>query len=330
MAGVLSGIVSLVRTYADEPQQVGGRVKFTNAAIMELAEAAWPEVVAEVWALGDDKVRVRHDVSIVANTHEYALPPYIGQIYSVEHYSNATAVANSQLLWEIEPRSFLNPYGPGWMIEGPMLYMDPRFPADTVVRLTYTPNGEVLAHEGVGTMVATANSTDVTGVTSVVLSNSPTLGSLDGRKEAYAGCILRVLNTVGGWEDADPAIVQERVIKTYDFTTRTATFAPSLNPLPAYTGTTLNNVNCTYEVIPLHMGLCKDVLSLKVARKIFNVIGDGTRARSAHFEYLDALRTLKLGSSKKQARRKDQFVRNVRGRRRTGMTRLGSAAIGTI
>ena len=330
MAGVLDGIVSLVRTYADEPAQVGGRVKFTNTAIMELAEASWPEVVAEVNALGDDKIRVRHDISVIANTRVYALPPYIGQIEEVVHFSNATAVANTQMLWEIQPRSPMNPYGPGWMIEGPSLYLDPLFAANTTIRLTYVPNGEMTAHTGTGLFIATNDGSDVNGVAQMTLSNSPTLGLLDGRKEAYGGCILRILTSSGGYESASNTIVQERVITTYNNETLVATFAPTLSPLPAYTGTALNNANCTYEVLPLHMALCKDVLALKTARKVANVIGDTTRARALHFEYQDALRTLRLGSSRKQARRGDQFVRNTRGGRRTGMARIGSTAIGTI
>lgn len=330
MAGVLSGIVSLVRTYADEPSQVGGRVKFTNTAIMELAEAAWPEVVGEVNALGDDKIRVRHDISILANTREYALPPYIGQILSVEHYSNSTPVANTHMLWEIEPRNFLNPSGPGWLIEGPMLYVDPVFTSNTTVRLTYVPNGEMTAHQGTGTFTATNNGSAVTAVTSVTLASSPSLGLLDGRKAAYSGCVLRILTSAGGWKSADSSVVQERVITSYNNETRVATFAPSLSPLPAYTGTALDNSNCTYEVVPLHMALCKDVLALKVARKVSNVIGDTTRARSLHFEYQDALRTLRLNSSRKQARTGDSFKRNTRGRKRGGRIRLASSAIGTL
>jgi len=313
--GAIADNIAKVRLYVDEPAV---NTKFTNAILTGFIRSAWAEIMRDINSVADNKIRARYDITIVADQHEHALPPSIGEFLSFEKYND-----DGLLVSEVIPRHPLNPVGPGLIIEGPMLYLDPTWNEGETMRITYVPNGDVPPHDSTAgiLLVGTSSGTTLTGVTTMTVAAAPTTGDLDGRLNAYAGYVLRILTQDGDWTENGAnteAIVQERVITAYDNTTRKVTFAPTLDPLPGWsadTPPTLDDANTSYEILPLHFNLCEEILALLISRKIAAAIADRSRMQTLNLEYQNALRAVRLTVAQMEQRAGSRFIRSVRGRR---------------
>jgi hypothetical protein len=389
--------------------ETGQSGRLSDADLMNYVRTAWADVIRECNSAGDNKIRVRYEVTMVADQAEYALPPTIEQFLSFEKWTTDTP---PKRLWEIIPRHPLNPAGPGFTIEGTMLRLDPTWTTAHTMVVTYVPNGDVFPHEGTGLLLATTvkgeaavdssgstvftstaadpgvvtaplnglvdddpirfTTTDtlpapllvdttyyaliaaedenvftieetidggeleltdtgtgvhsvsyygdhLTGCTTMTVDSTPADSApFDTRINAYAGYILRILSTTGEWHKLASGInvVQERVITAYDPTTYKATFAPSLDPLPSWTGTALDNGACVYELVPMHFHMCELAVSLWVVRFVADVIiGDLEKAQAANRQYATVIRGLRLKIGQMEQRVGRRMHRSIRGKR---------------
>lgn len=317
--GALARQFQLIRKSLGQTGQSG---ELSDSDLLNYIRAGWAEVLREINSVGDNKIRVRYDVAVVAEQAEYALPPTIEQFLSFEKWTDGTPPL---LEWEIVPRHPLNAYGPGFTIEGPMMRLDPTWRKGHTMRLTYVPNGDVYPHESStdgGTFIATDDGADVTAVTSMTLDSTPVDSvPFDTRENAYAGYVLRILDATGDWGEAGAVtlgVVQERVITASDInaagTGIDVDFAPSLDPLPGWTGTALDDSGtCTYEVLPMHWNLCETAVALWVIRFASDVvIGDTDKAQAASRQFQTVLRGLRLKVGQMQARTGKKMHRSIR------------------
>ena len=282
--GFLTRTISRVRTFTDEPSS---NAKYTDAKILDLVESSWADVLEEINRNASAPVRVRHDLAIDTatglNANTYILPPTIGRLFQIDKVDS-----NGNVEWTIVPRSPWNPAGPAVLLEGNCLTISPDWGAGSyTLRLTYMPVGDVRLHEG--TIAASAITNDATANTcAVMLASSPDTGSLDTRPNAYAGSVLRILGDGGTGATND--YVQERVIRSYDVETRTATVSPALTYVP--TGTEV-----TYEIAPLLANAFDIVVALDVASMILGIEGDPKREKSTALQYARKIRTIRLNAA---------------------------------
>lgn len=318
---VLTDLIADIRKLVDDPVV---SAKYSDTELLRLVRTSWDEVMREITATASNKVRVRYDITIVADQREYVLPPTVDKLVAFEKRN-----ADGDFQWEMIPRDLFHPAGPGFTIEGPRLYLDPVWKEGETLTVVYVPNGEVPPHDGTGLLiVGTTSGTSLTGVTQLVLDDSPSTGSLDGRVNAYGGYVLRVLTKSDtNWGQSTghttAPIVQERVITSSgvyatDKSKFVVTFAPTLDPLPGWTagspptltGSPAGQV--TYEIVPTWMALANKCIGFHVARTIAGTQGDNGRLQTMDVLYKSSLRSLKLGATNASARMPRTFPRRQR------------------
>ena len=196
---MLKTVAEKVRFYLDDPDL---DAKYTDQYLVRyIIGPAMVDVVARLNLNQDNPVVVRHSISLVENQEYYLLPPGIQEVWRL-----ATIDSTGRILTDNKPRGVWNPRGPGWALEGNLLTMRP-FPTQAeTVDLWYVPSFDVQMHYGTGVLRGRT----------VEFATTPTLGLLDRRQNAYAGCVLRLL-------PESPGVVQEMIIASYDAETRTAT-----------------------------------------------------------------------------------------------------------
>lgn len=284
--GFLTRVVSNIRTFVNEPDVTSA---LSDTFILDRLRAAWSDVMSDLNRSSTFKPRARMDLTVIANQAEYVLPPTIAAFQSLEKLDES-----GNLEWEIVPSHPLNPIGPGFTIELPILRFDPIWTEGETLRLTWQPNAEAPMFEGTATSGSTATTIAATSVAA---------GKRDLRPHAYVGYTLRRLNGSG-----EP--VEERIVTAYSGTNFTVA--------PAFSSTMADAV---FEVLACHVYRMEDILGLKTARKIASISADPQRARGLQDEYLDALRSLRLDLSQGEQRIGRKLERSIRGRRRWGKTR---------
>lgn len=288
--GYLTRAISRIRLLFDEPTVL----KFSDDALIDMIRAGFSEVMREVNAVNTAKVHVRYDVAVTADVEDYELPPYIGEFLKFEKVDT-----NGRTEWEVIPQHHLNPYGPGYQIMGPILRISPAWKVGYTMRITYTPNGEMLPHEG----TATSNAAGTT----LTLGVSVTKGTLDTRPNAYAGYIVRLLDPTYAAPYGSDDFIQERPITAYNRLTKVATVSPAFSPIPTTTGGAQ-----VYEVVPNEYLLFENVVIDWVVRRLAQATGDERREGQANRAFHSGLRALRLGRSRVEARRGMAFERASR------------------
>lgn len=299
--GFLGDVVQRVRRYCDEP---GLDSAFSDSQIIQMVQDAWIEVFRDVNQVADWKQWVSFVIELESGITEYRLPPVFDQILMLESVVSGSG-GQGQVLWdftgEYVPRHPLNYGGAGWSIEGNVLRVDPSFTVSGGhLRITYRPSGEVYCHEAVAAGV-TADS--------VKFPASVSVGQLDTRHNAYAGYVIRLLS--GSYGDQE-FYQQERMIRSYDESSRNAKVYPAFDPVPLSDG-------LVYEVIPQSADQFRKVLALKVARMIAHMRANPSRGTLLNLEYQDAKRSL-LAHFANMNQRTGKLMH--RGTRRGGRARL--------
>lgn len=289
--GFLKSVTDKARKYAFDP---AASKRFSDTELLDEVRMAWAEVQDEINRFSTQKLKARVDVAITAETADYVLPPTIGQFLMLEKIESSTGRPE----WEMTPNDPLAPFGPGYLIEGPVLRIDPLWQAGYTMRMTYVPNAEAELFE------ATASTWDTTNGDDITIPASVTDGSVDSRAKAYCGYVLRVLSATEAGYD----FKQERVITDYDNQNLKLTFTPALSPLPT-SGTV------TFEVVPAHAHRYQKAIALNVARTMCLAVKDDKHAEDLRKLYQDTMRSLRLGHSQTEARTGHKFNRAVRGRR---------------
>ena len=290
--GFLSTVTANIRKYADEPES---DVKYTDAKLREFIRMAWTDVLSELNKVSKNKVRVRMDITIVADTYSYSLPPNIQEILMLEKIDSTSGRPE----WEILPNHPLAPNGPGFTIEGPTIRFDPVWKRGETLRLTYVPNGEVEVYEG----------TISSGTSTTITLPATGTGTLDKRPQAYAGYTIRL---GGGTYTGSLDIVQERIVASYANGTRVCTITPALDPVPT------NFTGMTFELVPHFAYMCEHCIAMRVAMLIAATTKDDKRLVTLTREYHQMLRNLRMNLSHLNARTGSNMQRAVRGKRGRG------------
>lgn len=246
------------------------------------------DTISRAMGSSDVPIICQMTLNMVTFQQYYELPPNVQTIIRIGKYD-----PNGFLQLDSIPRSRFSPGGPCWSVEGRLLSILP-FPIinDTFV-VEYIPSGDVGVHYGTDAAVASDNKT-------LIMSNSPVLGFVDRRPNAYVGSILRIL------PDSGP--VQERVITAHSVITTAGTvtvreaFSPSL----------ANTSNVKYEIAPLGDQAFYECVGLAAARKLaISARLSQTTMEMMRTEYLGARKTFRDRVSATQGRIGRFFDRNT-------------------
>ena len=298
--GFLGRVIALVRKSVDAPNI---NAKYVDADLVSLLCAAWTQVWADLSLTEDNPLVVRLDLAVVAGTMQYVLPPTIGEILRLSKVNSVSGLAD----WEIMPRSRYNPAGPGFTIEGNMVTFLPIWTAGDTLRIEYIPSGEVVPHQGLSLG---------SGASTLDLATAPSKGVMERRPNGLLGYPLRVWchNSTGAAvaQDAATAVIQERIIGTFDHTVPRVTV---LSPfVPALTGS-----GHYYEVVPVFGRLLESVLSLRIARTILANEGNKARSDLQTKEYAEQMRSLHIHVQQMQGRLADRFEGDTSDNPRYGL-----------
>jgi hypothetical protein len=217
-------IIERVRAYLDEAVL---DAKYTNDYLVR--HVICPEMVNVISRLSmnyTNPIRIRHSITLATDTEHYILPPNIGEIYRV-----AVMDSNNKITEEMMPHNEFHTRGPNWQIQGNMLSFRPLPPKAQTLDIHYIPNGDFLPHY--------TTSGELLTTTTFLLDGGPVLGGIDPRENAYAGAILRVWNS-------NKSILEERIIESYDASSRTATVRTAFSDIVV-------GDEMTYEVAPVGM-----------------------------------------------------------------------------
>jgi hypothetical protein len=314
----LRKVTDKARVYTNEQ---GVSSYFTDANLVEFVRRAWADVHSDINRVNSFKVRSRVNIVVAVNQREYLLPPHVATFLQLEKVDT-----DGNMEWEIIPRHPLNPAGPGFTIEYPILRFDPIWKTGETLRLTFAPTGEIHPFEATvsGDAGAAPVGWNAAGSNFLIPSGAGTVGAAEGiidstlvtvdtRANAYAGYIFRVLSVTG---EPLTNVVQDRLVTSHSNTLITGqsgqlTIAPALSPIPALSA----GVFIDYEVVPMHAYRLEDIVALKVARFMHSITGNSDRAKMLQGEFMDAIRTLRLDRVNAEGRVGHRFTRTVRNTR---------------
>jgi len=235
-------VIERVRAYLDESTI---DAKYTNDYLVR--HVICPEMVNVISRLSmnySNPIRLRHSIALATNQEHYVLPPNIGEIYRI-----AILDDNNRVTQEMMPKNEFHPRGPNWQIQGNELSFRPLPAKAETVDIHYIPNGDFMPHYHKGS--ASTDGGELTSYTTFVFDSAPTLGAIDNRENAYAGATLRVWTSAahdGGLPDK--TVLEERIIESYDASTRTATVR---RPFTADINSDGTKPGLEYEVAPTGM-----------------------------------------------------------------------------
>tara|TARA_R100000234_G_scaffold120087_1_gene105310 strand:- start:4437 stop:5348 length:912 start_codon:yes stop_codon:yes gene_type:complete len=282
-------VIERVRAYLDEATL---DAKFTNDYLTR--HVICPEMVNVMSRLSnnaDNLIRVRHQISLVDGQEHYVLPPNIGEIYRF-----AITDEEGRITREFLPRNEFNPRGPGWQIQGNVLSLRP-FPAENeTADIHYIPNGDFQPHYD-------ADGGTFSNSTTFVFDASPTIGAIDNRENAYAGAVLRV------WTKTSHAVLEERIIESYDASTRTATVR---RPFTTDVSSSHAEGGMRYEVAPIGMNsliqaiACASAMNLGTSRNITQ-----KQMQFVILQYKTAMKTIGDNFSFMQARKPKSYEKDT-------------------
>lgn len=273
------------RTNIDEP---GINAKYTDALLLSKLQQAYTMVLGELRRNAQSPVVASFPVLIQQGVTEYPLPYHMAAVYAVFEDSPS----GIRVFWN--SRSRLNPGGPGVRVEGATLMVPSGFLSDgTVLTVEYAPGGAAGFH--IGRLTYDSFSEDRLQVTLPGQSDL-LLGTLDTRRHAYVGSLIRI---VGG--DGYSAM-EEHLIAGYDRDTRVAVLQTAVaeaaipNEMGSESSSEADDEFCLYEIAPMvYVGL-DHVVGLYVARWIAGIEGHTSRARELARMYADGMRVVRLNA----------------------------------
>lgn len=270
-SGFLSESVSCIRRVVDEPSLTP---KYTDADLVGEIQSAFDEVIADLNVNTDHQIMVRGTIALVSGTQVYQLPLSCAELLRVAKINTTTNIPE----WEVWPGTEHSFTGSGFALEGNTLRMLTDWKRAETLQILYAPNSEGYIHKGTTTTFST---------TALTLAATPTDGTLDTRAQAYAGWYLHVLSAGGNRE-------QTVIIGNHDSATNIVT--PTTAFSPALAGTV------TYEVLPQHTRLLKEVVCLYAARSILANEGNTKRLQTVTAKLQTKMRGMRLLLEKKNGR----------------------------
>jgi hypothetical protein len=223
-------------------------------------QAAFDVVLADINQSTDHPILVRHDITLVSGTLIYPLPPTVAQVWRVAKVNSTTHLVD----WEVWPGTEFSGHGQGFSLEGNNLRLLSDWKSTDTIQILYVPNSDITFHKGT---IATGDvNADVT-TTTIKFAATPTDGTLDTKKNAYAGYNVRILTSNTG-------LLEERLCTAYDRSSRIATIDSAWDTEPA------NGTALTYEVVPQYTRLMKHVICLRAAIDILAQEGNTKRMQT--------------------------------------------------
>lgn len=307
-------IVNQARFYLDE---VTVDAKYPDAFIVNnLLYPVMSDVLARLNLNQDNPIVVRHPIPLVTNQENYLLPPTCQEIWRLAFMDES-----GNVLREWFPRGQYNPSGPGWSIEGNELAVRPFPTTAETISVWYVPTASVLCHYGTGYLHGDE----------LVLDDTPTLGMLDKRPNAYAGQVLRVLGHT--WQER---IILEHEAKQRRVTVRVpfeeefeqtssqstgstgGTFSGSSTSSGAFTTSNWSSSDpgyahtVTYEIAPVYIAALWEAVSCGVAVKLAVARGmKQDKISMLEREYRKAMKTIMDNLANLQMRAPKGIDRNT-------------------
>lgn len=273
----LKTVIERVRGYLDDADF---DAKYTDQFLVQ--HVIMPGLV-DVWSRcslnADNPISLYFDVVLSEDQECYVLPPCVGEVHEIVQYTgySGNQPNNGIPSSDLYPHHRMGVGGPVWALEGNMICFRPfpsNLPANKTWTIRYTTNGDMTPHyhDSTSTNAGSLNA----GKDQFTLSSAPALGLLDKRENAYAGQILRIL---------DGNVFEERVIASYNPTTRVATLKRPFSTISA--GAHL------YEVCPPQSQGMVEAVSLACALKL----GAWRKISAAHaqllqLQYRSAIKTI--------------------------------------
>jgi hypothetical protein len=259
----ISRTLRTARRHVDEPEL---NAKYTDVELTRMIGEAYVAVISEVNRNRSTPVVGKIVVTTDGTASSYQLPYHATVIVAVYTEDEASGIR-----WFWACRGPFNQKGRGVWVEGNVLKVIPRnVGSGTKFTVEFIPGGAASLNMGILTSISSDK-------TAVVLPAAPTLGTLDGHENAYAGCMIRV--------GLGSNNVEERVITSYDRATMTATL-----DIPI----TQSGAMPYYEIAPqIYSGL-DHVIGLYLAYWIAGI--EGHPVRNARLEKMmnNAMRNLRL------------------------------------
>jgi len=252
-------VLARIRGYLDDPDF---DAKYTDQFLLQ--HVVMPSLV-DVWSRcslsADNPVMLDYNLTFVENQECYTLPACVGEIHEIVQYTglDGQQLSNGLITDDLRPSHPQSRTGPVWMIEGNMICFRP-FPqnldsggnTNLTWTVRYTTNGDMLPHYCSYTNYGTLDATK----TLFTFDDTPDLGLVDYRDNAYAGQFVRLLSNAGG---TTLGVTEERVIASYNPSTRVATLA---RPFTVAAG------NYAYEVCPPQSQGMVEAIALASALKL--------------------------------------------------------------
>lgn len=228
--GLLAKTLAWVRQRANEPSAK----KYSDAKILEILSQQLSLVCEEVYSWAPHPPYARFSFTVSTDQQRYELPVTIQEIMRVvKLYTDSDAVE-----YEVWPGSRRHPYGPGLAFEEnvAILVPKPELIDGETLTVEYIPGGPMWLHQNAAPIFDTDDDAGTALITDEQFALEPSstawwLGELDQRPLALLGQVLRIVGTV---TDKVPAgyrafPVQERRLRTWNFTTLVGTFDPVLD-----------------------------------------------------------------------------------------------------
>lgn len=228
--------------------------KYTDGQLLDMIGIAWERVVQDInVGMSTIPLYLTTTIAFAAGAKEFILPACVGHLVKLE-------LKNTDLdtIAIIPSRGIHNWRGANFVIAPPFIRFDKNLTAELDVVLTYIPRGNPYMHEG--TIAVAAFDTDAD---TIVLDETPNIGTWDARPNAYVGMMFRSISGT-----ADPTGYayfpwMERRIVAYAPATKEVTVSPSLDSalIPA-TGTVTYEILIMADTFLLHLCTIEAVRSL--------------------------------------------------------------------
>ena len=270
----LTRAIADVREATDEPIV---KAKYSDARVISQLEKSYIIVLNEKNRNDKTPAVVKQTITIASGTTKYVLPHVMGMLYGIYDLGDT----GCKVFYD--GRSRYNTYGQGVWLEGQMLKIQSTdmFGLGTTLTAEWVPNGVARLHNGTCTINSDGDE--------VTFGETPNAGTLDTHNQAYGGSMLRILGVDGSVTTGN--YMQERVISSYDNTTRVATLDVALDPVP-----TTDDGNIYYEIAPaIHKGM-DTVVALYAAYRIMSIEGNIKRANGILAAYRNELRNVRLSA----------------------------------
>lgn len=239
-------------------------------------EAAYGLILGEKQRNSNRPIVATLEIDMVSGQYDYAIPETLGPIVSV--FSDSGVGTGYKLFYY--NYSPFNVGGQGVWVEGNLLRIATNFPTSTPIKIEAMPNGTARLHRGICTINADGDE--------VTLGATPNKGTLDTTVNGLAGSMFRVLKVTGTSPTGNN--IQSLPIRSYNATTRVATLACPLSPIPVIGA----GGSIYYEIMP-QMPVGLDMLpALYVAWEVNSTNGNLKRAKGCQDSYNNNMRHLRL------------------------------------